>query len=295
MKYKVILAITTIFYCLTRYAPVCGQGDLRIWNEFAHLLKSGKMTIDKIRPYEPLGDAYKPVLLGYLDTLRTQAAPEDWMTTPEVVRNDNRIQYIVPWTTGNKKISYCFSFITEGSAWYFQHLETIFIRLDKIPDLPVSTFPDIAEDQKHWIREELYWSFVILNVYLPVARKEGVAKALSVLKDGAGYFVAAKSWVPFATPHKAFVLYLCWEQSIIRGNEVVLVRLDDHEAIIEMNTHYFALYFTTAHLKPKISLEDYIQIFETIWQDRAISAGWNLSLQYATDYKVTFHLSRKDL
>jgi hypothetical protein len=269
-----------------------GQEELRIWKEFTSTLRSGKMTVDKIRPYEQLGEKYKPILLGYLDSLRVQASPEDWEAVPEVIRTDNRIQYIVPWTTGNQKISYCLSFITDDSQWYFQHLEAVFIRLDKIPSLPTSQFPDVSEAQKNWAREEIYWSFVVLNFYLPIAENRGKQYALNLLKDGGGYFVGARTWVPFASPHKAFILYLCWEQGNLRGNQVTLVKLEDDEAIVRMDTHFFAIYQIAAHLKPKISPEDYKQIFETVWQDRAAKAGWKLEIQYDKGFEVTFNFKR---
>jgi hypothetical protein len=250
------------------------------------------MSVDRIRPHKQLGDEFKPVLLGFLDSVRTQAALEDWDANPEVIQIDNRTQYIIPWTARGQKVSYCFSFITEDSQWFFQHLEAIFIRLDKIPSLPASDFPDISDQQKNWAREEIYWSFIINNLYLPVAKEKGKEYALAMLKDGGGYFVGAKTWVPFAPPHRAFILYLCWEQARLRGNDVTLMSLEKNDAIVQLNTQFFALYFIAGHLKPRISLEDYKQVFETIWQDRASHAGWSLDIQYAEDYGVTFHFRR---
>ena len=40
----------------------------------------------------------------------------------------------------------------------------------------------------------------------------------------------------------------------------------------------FALYQRSSHLKQQISFEDYIRIFETIWQERAGAAGWKLKV-----------------
>jgi hypothetical protein len=57
---------------------------------------------------------------------------------------------------------------------------------------------------------------------------------------------------------------------------------------VRLNTHFFALYFAATHLKPAISLDNYKQIFETIWQDRASNAGWHLDIGYSPDYEVTF-------
>lgn len=283
------LAILLVLCCSDR---AHAQNDLRIWKEFVEILKSGRMTVERIRPLKQVGDSYKPTLLGFLDSVRTQASSGDWDAQPEVVRIQDRIQFIVPWSARHQKVTYCFSFVGDTTEWYFQHLETIFIRLDKLADLPTSTFPDVSEQAKAWAREEIYWSFVILNVYLPLAKDRGKEAALNTLKDGAGYFVGARTWVPFVAPHKAFVLYLCWEQAHLRGNHVTLVQLEDNEAVVQLNTHYFALYFTAAHFKPVISLEDFTSIFETIWLDRASNAGWHLSFEYAQDHQVTMRLKR---
>lgn len=292
----VISRILILFATLSAFSPPHGfahqQDDLRIWREFIQLLREGQLPADRIRPHPELGSEFTQSLAGYLDSVRTQAAPEDWTAEPEVVRVGERIQYIVPWSTGSQKVSYCFSFVIEDSQWYFQHLEAIFIRLDKISQLPVSDFPDVSEAQKNWAREEIYWSFVVTSVYLPVAREKGQEYALSMLKDGAGYVVGAKTWVPFAPPHKAFILYLCWEQSRLRGNGVTLMKLDDAGAVVTLSTHFFAVYSAAAHLKPKISLSDYRRIFETIWKDRASSAGWDLDIQYTGTYTVTFVFKR---
>ena len=269
-----------------------GQDEVQIWDEFINTLKTGNMTVDRIRPHEQLGDKYKPIILGYLDSIRINASLDDWNQKPEIIRVENRIQYILPWTSRNHKTTFCFSILLEGSNWYFQHLEAIFIRLDKISNLPTSEFPDISKEMKNWVRAEFYWSDIVQKFYLPIAKEKGKQHALNMLKDGAGYFVAAKTWVPFSPPQKAFILFLCWEQAKLRGNEVTLIKLKENEAHVRLDTHFFALYFTAAHLKTRISIEDYKQIFETIWQDRSVNAGWRLEIQYLTDYQVEFHFTK---
>jgi len=292
MNHRLPVSFVAVFLALACYNGAYGQDDLRIWRDFIGTLKTGRMTVERIRPLTQLGDTYRPVLLGFLDSVRTQASPADWDAQPEIIRIEDRIQYIVPWTSKNQKVTYCFSLLSEGTQWYFQHLEAIFIRLDTVSNLPTSSFPDVSEEMKIWAREEIYWSFVILNFYLPVAKERGKVAALNMLRDGAGYFVGARTWVPFVHPYKAFVLYLCWEQANLRGNQVTLLKLQDNQAIVRLNTHFFALYFAAAHLKPVISLDDYRQIFETIWQDRASNAGWHLSIEYSADHQATFHLTR---
>lgn len=266
--------------------------DLKVWKEFIQILRSGPFPSDKIRPIEQLGEEFKPNLVRFLDSIRAHAAPDDWTAEPEAVTGEKRVSYIIPWSGGGRKVDYCFSFVTEAGEWYFQHLEAIFIRLDKLGELPASEFPDITEIQKNWAREEIYWSFIISNLYLPVAKEKGDAHALGMLKDGAGYFVGAKSWIPFVSAHKAFILYLCWEQSRLRGNRVELVRLEEKEAVVKIESHFFAIYTRAAHLKQAISIERYKKIFENIWQDRASEAGWDLEIKYSEDYLVTFLFKR---
>lgn len=171
-------------------------------------------------------------------------------------------------------------------------MEYIFIRLDKISELPTSEFPDISEEQKAWAREEIFWSNMINMFYNPLVKEKGKKAVLGLFKDGGGYFMGAKTWVPFVPPHKAFIYYLCWEQAHLRGNPVTLVHLSESEAIVEIQSIYFALYRNTSHMRQKISFEDYRQIFETIWQDRAMKANWNLKIEYEGDH-VIFHFKHQ--
>ena len=277
---------------LTLFSATYCQEELKIWKEFLFLVKNNRMTDSRIKPLDQLGDKFKPILLSYLDSIRVQASPDDWTIVPEIIKIENRIQFIAHWGARGQKVEYCFSFVMIDSQWFFQHLESIFIRLDKLPSLPVSKFPDISESQKSWAREETYWSFIVLNIYLPLTTEKGKEYVLNLLKDGGGYFVGAKTWVPFATPNKAFILYLCWEQTNLRGNNVTLEKLTDTQAIVHLETQFFYLYFNAGHLKPRISIEDYKQIFETIWQDRAKNAGWKLDIKYSPDYKVVFNFTR---
>lgn len=273
-------------------ASASAPDENTIWLEFSESLRNGTITLDRIRPYEELGDSFKPVILGFLETLHTAADKQDWSREPEIIRSANRVQYVFPWTSGGEEVSFCFSIVVDGREWFFQHLEALYIRLDKIDSTPVTEFPDISEEQKSWIRSEIYWSFLVLNIYLPISAEKGRDIALNMLKDGGGYYVAAKAWVPFTPPHRSFILYLCWEQARLRGNEVTLEQLTDSRAVISLKTHYFDLYHAAAHLRPKISIEDYTAIFETIWLDRALKAGWNLDIEYAEDHTVTFIFTR---
>jgi hypothetical protein len=200
------------------------------------------------------------------------------------------VHYLVPLTYEGSRQTFCFTFLTENGKWYFQHLESITIRLDKTGPPPVSKFPDIPEAQKAWMREEILVSEQV-RLFGMLGKEKGREFAFDWFKDGVGYSIAARTWVPFVPISRAFILYLCWEQANLRGNSVTLEKLDDREATITLEPHYLKFYPATEHLRRQISPEDYRGIFESIWQDRAEKAGWKLQITYKGNTCV-FHLTR---
>lgn len=255
------------------------QEAVKIWNEFVAALKKGEMTSDRVKPYY---EELRNPILGYLTQMKEKASWEEWQAPEEIHRVGSRTHVLIPLTFGDGRATYCFTFISEGERWYFQHLEAITIRLDKVGALPTSTFPDVDERTKDHIREEIRWSREI-RLYNLLAQEKGKDFAFDFFKDGNGYFLAARTWVPFVEPQKAIILYLCWEQANLRGNDVVLERLENREALVRIRTHYFRLYEVTAHLKRQIPFEDYRKIFETIWLDRARAGGWQLRIDYVDE------------
>jgi hypothetical protein len=274
---------------------VYGQDDREIWKEFVAALKSGTLTTEQIRP---LYGVPKETLLEQLRQLKlasdANSSWADW-DNPEVFPVGNLVHFIIRLRIGpGMTTDRCLSFVREGNRWFYGHMEGIFIRLDKTPPPPTSDFPDVDAETKAWQREEIYWSELIQH-YLSIAKKNGRAYALDLLKSGPGYFVAAKSWVPFLPPARAFILYLCWNEARLRENRVVLEKLTDQEAVVSMQTHYFFLYKRATHLKQWLPFDEYKQVFETIWQDRAAAAGWKLEIAYKDPecLQCVFRFTRK--
>lgn len=274
-----LLLITPLLASALTPASAQKDGDLVIWKEFVAAMKAGGPAPDRINPYY---ENLKEPILGFLKEMRAKATWSEWERTPEVHRVGDHVHFLIPLTFDGEKADYCFTFLTEGGRWLFRHLETITIRLDKTGPLPASTFPDVDEATKARIREENGWSREV-QVFNLIAELKGKPFAFDFFKDGNGYALAAKVWVPFVEPRRAFVLYACWEQANLRGNKVTLERLDDDEAFVRMSAHFFRLYKESAHLPQQIPFEDYARIFETIWQDRARAAGWALTIEYVNE------------
>ena len=286
---KSITLVALLFLC------ACGAtqsyGDLRVWNEFVAAHKKGQVTADKVRPYPEMAP-FKETLIGFLSIMREKAVWQEWEATPECYKVGSHLHYLIPLGFDGEKGTYCFTFLAEGEDWYFRHLEGITIRLDKIAKLPTSEFPDLAEEKKTWLRQEVYWSEQV-RLFNFLVEEKGKNFAFSWFADGKGYLLAAKAQVPFLAPEKAFILFLCWEQSRLNGSSIKLEKLDDQEAIVRMKAIYFQLYEITAHLREQIPFTDYRKIFETKWQDRANKAGWDLNISYE-DGECVFYLIRQN-
>jgi hypothetical protein len=272
------LIIGALLVSASAFSALSGgvQEDLTIWREFVAALKKGEITPDRLRPYY---EEFRSPLLGFLKVIREKADWAELEAEPEVHRVGNRVHFLIPLSFEAPRVTYVFSFLSEPDSWYFQHLEAINIRLDKTGTPPTSTFPDVPEETKAHIREESHWSREV-QVFNTLVQAEGRDFAFDFFRDGNGYFLAARVWVPFVEPSRAFILFLCWEQANLIGNEVILEKLDENEAAVRMRTYFFRLYKVSAHLSQQISFEDYRRIFETIWQDRARAAGWELRIEY---------------
>jgi hypothetical protein len=166
------------------------QDPAGVWDEFVAALK--KVTAERIRPYYP--DLEKP-LLGYLAEMRGKASWEEWSTPEETRRIGNRVHVLISLTFDKSRATYCFTFVVEGGRWYFQHLEAINIRLDKVGSLPASTFPEIR-----WSRE--------IRLFNLLAQEKGKDFAFDFFKEGKATFLAARTWVPFVEPESLHPLHV---------------------------------------------------------------------------------------
>jgi hypothetical protein len=251
----------------------------RVWQEFLGELQKGPLPAAKIRPYQP--NLLEPLLSGLNDHLRAPLLSTlEKKIQPKCFPSGSQLHYILP--LGEDGVDFCFSFLVEDGQWYFQHMENIFIRLDQTGAPPVSTFPDLPEEKKAWARDEIR-IFEDVCLYRFLREDKGNAFALDYFRDGEGYFLGARAWVPFLPPARAFILYLCWEWANLQNNPVTLVCLDETRAVIRARLRYFELYQRSSNIPQMISKADYYELFETIWKDRASFAGWNLSIAYEAD------------
>lgn len=254
------------------------MNPVQMWQDFQDQLKKGSLPSYKFRPYDlSLTDTIPQIL----ERLRSHIiAISEEKHQPECFITGNQYHFVLNLGPGTN--DFCFSFMIENGLWYFQHIENIFIRLDQVGTLPVSKFPDLPENTKSWCRDELLVSKMI-TLYSFLSNEKGKEFAMNWFRDGKSYFVGARAWVPFVTPSKAFILYVCWEWANLQSNPVTLIELDETKAIIRARLRHFELFKRAGHLSQQISEKDYVELFETIWQDRSFHAGWNLQIDYEAE------------
>jgi hypothetical protein len=256
--------------------------DLRVWREFTALLWADSLPEHRIAPHF---EEFRAPLRGFLDSLRAGGNQAEWHPAPEQYRVGERLIFLARLTVRGHTATYSFSFVAGDGEWKFQHLEAIHIRLDTLGPLPVSHFPDLPDADKTWIREEFEVARDVQWLQALV-REKGWDAALTWFADGAGYALASRVWIPFVSPGRAFVLYLCWEQARLHGADVTLVALDSMQAVVRLRPLGFLQFSRSAHLRNQISLDEFRRLFEYRWQDRATNAGWSLSISYEEDEAV---------
>jgi hypothetical protein len=215
-RLKLCSSAVTLVLCLICPATYA-QEENEIWRQFVAQLKSGQFSADQIRPYDSIP---KSTMFEFLSRMRQGAVWSEWETSPETHRVANQVHYLVPLTIDGARATYCFTFLTGAGKCYFQHLESITVRLDKTGPLPVSTFPDVSEAQKAWMREEFSVSEQV-RLFNMLAKEKGRQFAFDWFKDGPGYFMEAHTWVPFVPVSRAFILYLCWEQANLERRQAL--------------------------------------------------------------------------
>lgn len=250
-----------------------GGSELEVWSQFVRTLEGGSYPPEDVRPYY---ENLRQPMVGFLDEMREKADWKQWRE-PRVLREDDELHFLLPLTFDGETATYCFSFLREGDRWHFEHLEAITLMIDSLGPFPVRSFPDLEDEQKDWIRGEIEISQEV-RMFNTLAAERGIPAALDWFKDGAGYALAARAWIPYVSPSRAFILYMCWEQANLRGNQVVLQRLDADSAVVTIRPRYFRLYEQAAHLKQQIQPQLYGQLYETRWHDRSAAAGWELAL-----------------
>ena len=100
---------------------------------------------------------------------------------------------------------------------------------------------------------------------------------------------------PYFIPRKAFVVLIAWHEHRLGGEKVSIEEFTDSRCVLRFSDHiWFRLYDITGHLRNIVPREEYREIFENIWEDRAEKNEWQISFEYE-GYDTTLTMTHAGL
>ncbi len=163
-------------------------------------------------------------------------------------------------------------------------VECITLPIDDVHTLPYEEFR--SSPWEAWAREEIRLSQMV-HFYQEFCQHRSKPEARQMFYDGAGFVLAADSWVPFYSQRRNFIAYAGWLYKHVYGYDVLIETFSDAEAtLVFPNDLFFLIYDRAGHLKRQISRENYTKLYESIWQDRAMHAGWEVRFEYTGYHTV---------
>lgn len=180
-------------------------------------------------------------------------------------------------------------FIYKDNVYKLAHLDSYTLPLKKIDRLPFTNFESLPFEIEAKMREE-YRITKIVNDFIRLKNIIGKEEALNWFKDGQSEKTGVPAWMPYFTKRKAFIAYSAWMQDRLYGENVSIREFTEtHSELFFKECIWIFLYKVASHLKCMISYDEYIEIFETIWKDRAVCNGYQVDILYSDcDVLMTF-------
>lgn len=251
----------------------------QIWTEFC-----SKMRHDKLEPDDFVAEM-QPFLSVFLCGSGAEKRREKFLSAPYKVLTGNEKQSVITHCTDD---DYRFDFVQAGNTWVLAFIECITLPVADIAPLPYADFKDLPEKEPQ-IRSEKEISRLVF-FYNRFKELQGKQKALEMFCDGQGESLCARSWVPFYSDRRSYIAYAAWMESRIHGEQVEIIKFDEKCCCLRFRQHLWRrMYTMTGHIREMISYEEYMDIFEAIWRDRASANGWLLEIRYYDeDTELTF-------
>lgn len=181
-------------------------------------------------------------------------------------------------------------FLHENEKYKLVDLDGYTLPLKKVEQLPFNNFIPLPE--KEPIMRQEYAITRTVDYYARLKNIIGKQEALNWFKDGKGEKTGVAAWMPYFTKRKAFIAYTAWMQSRIYGEDVYITEFsEEHSELLFKNSSWLFLYKVAGHLKNMITYDEYIELFETIWKNRALWNEYNASFLYdSEDIKIIFKM-----
>lgn len=241
-----------------------------IWNEFRNKLKDDTLTESDFAA--EMRAFLQPLLCGE----RSASRRKKFLEAPyDVYESAGGISVVLHCADDDYRLD----FSCDGFSWRLAFIECITLPVLGMEAVPYSEFVPLGKKEA-FIRREKEISRLIY-FYLKFKELVGKQEALTMFCDGRGEFLCARSWVPFYSDGLSYIAYLAWYESRMNGETVVVEEFQENRCVVVFYNHIWRnVYFRAAHLNPIIAYAEYMELFESVWKDRAGNAGWEIEFVY---------------
>jgi hypothetical protein len=243
-----------------------------VWDEFREKLQRNELTSE---------DCVRHSRIDYAAFFRDEnvSALKGFIVHQEHPRIEWGEEKLVYTLQSSEKDEIRLDFVVEDDRWHFYLIDGLTIPIKGLPQLPCSDWPAYPDFEHRMRMEHVVTKKVFL--YLRLRDEKGKTEALTWFRDGEGHKLNIEAWMPYFGLRKSFVLFNAWIENRYWGQSMVVEELTDTHAMLLFKDHeLLILYDVAGHLRPRISLEEYKELFEDQWRDRACWAGWNVRFVY---------------
>lgn len=243
------------------------------WLEFCSKMRQDKLCASDF------ADETQLFLCSILCGTAASQRREKFLASPyEVFGNDTKWSVLIHCPDDD----YRFDFLLIEKKWKLSFIECITLPVFDITALPYVDFKALQEKEIE-IRSEQEISKLVF-LYNQFKNLVGQQKAMEMFYDGAGEFLCARSWVPFYNDRLSYIAYAAWMQNRIYGEQVEIIKFDEQCSCLRFHRHIWRrMYQMTGHIQKMIDYEEYMNLFESIWKNRASESGWRLQFNYIDD------------
>ena len=174
--------------------------------------------------------------------------------------------------------------------WKFCHFEGILLPVFGIPPVPHQYFYQIPKEKIRWIRTELEMAFKH-RVYDKLKTDLGEDEAKAFFNDGDGFRTAMDAWLPFIEGAAQFALFYAIMEENLYGSRCVVAEADLDHAEVRCAPLNGLEVLKRASFFPKLSTEEYQNLYSAIMEDRARACGLKLEILYE-DTNCVIRLNR---
>lgn len=242
----------------------------RTWMEFCNKMRADVLNDDDFT------DEMRIFLRSFLCGFDAAQRRNKFLVSPyDIYENDTRCSVIVHCPDDD----YRFDFFLMKNKWILSFIECITLPVSDLSVVPYTAFQRLPKKEAEIRREKEVSKLIYF--YNQFKELVGQQKAMEMLFDGAGEFLGAKSWVPFFDESLSYIAYAAWMENCIYGEQTEIVNFNEQCCRLLFHKHIWRrLYTMTGHIKKMIDYEEYMDIFESIWKNRAFESGWELQVNY---------------